>query len=104
MEYVIIFALVASHISLSSKIDKLINMQKKESKKYFSSLNELIGKKISIETDDDSSDTFGYEKEGILKEFDDRWIVLETTDKKDKKNLFYYRLSNVTSIDIVKND
>lgn len=104
MEYIIIFVIVASHISLSSKIDKLINMRKKESKKNVSSLKELVGKKISIETDDQLSVVYGFETKGILKEFDNKWIVLETINKKDKRELYYYRINSITSIDIINND
>lgn len=104
MEYIIIFVIVASHISLSSKIDKLINMRKKESKKNVSSLKELVGKKISIETDEMLSVVYGCETKGILKEFDNKWIVLETINKKDKRELYYYRINSITSIDIINND
>lgn len=102
MEFVIILAIVGAYLGLSSKLDKLINKQMKHSKNKFPSLNELIGKTISIETTDELDFVFGSETKGILKEFNHQWIVIETTNKKNKKELYYYRLNNITSINVIE--
>lgn len=45
---------------------------------------------------------FGSETKGILKQFNDEWIVIETINKKSKKEQYYYKLNNIVSIDIVE--
>lgn len=98
MNFVIIMSILCVYLSLSSKLDKLINNQVKDSKNTFPSLKELIGKKISIETSDQLDLIFGSVTTGILKEYNDKWLVLESTNKKE---LYYYRLNNIISIDII---
>ena len=104
MEWVIILSLVAAYSSLSAKLDKIIDNQNetKKSKKMFHSLNELIGKNISIETSDELDLTLESETKGILRDFNDKWIIIETINKKNKKELYYYRISNIVSIDIIE--
>lgn len=102
MEFVIIMAIVGTYLSLSSKLDKLINNQIKDNKNRFPSLNELIGKNISVEMSNESELIFGSKTKGILREFNDTWLGIETTDKKDKKELYYYRLNDIVSIDIIE--
>ena len=101
MEYVIILAIVGAYLSLSSRLDKIIN-QTKDNKKKFPSLNELIDKNISIETRDQLDLVFGSKTKGILKEFNEKWIVIEVMNKENKKELFYYRLNNIVSIDVIE--
>lgn len=99
MNFVIIMSILCVYLSLSSKLDKLINNQAKDSKNTFPSLKELIGKKISIETSDQLDLIFeSATTTGILKEYNDKWLVLESTNKKE---LYYYRLNNIISIDII---
>lgn len=100
MEFLIFITIIISYCSLSSKISSLIDNCKKE-KKYFPSLSELVGKKIKIETIDEVEYSYDYKTTGILIEFDDKWIVLESHDKKNRTIMYYYKLSNVTSINII---
>lgn len=102
MEWVIVFVIVVIYCSLSSKLNKIINKQTLYTKKEFPSLKKLIGKTISIETNDESNLVFGSETKGILKQFNDEWIVIETINKKSKKEQYYYKLNNIVSIDIVE--
>lgn len=102
MEFVIILAILGGYFSLSSRLDKLINNQTKDFKNKFPSLNELIGKNINIETNDQLDLVFGSATKGILKEFNEKWIVIEVMSKKNKKELFYYRLNNIVSIDVIE--
>lgn len=99
--WIIILAIVGAYCSLSSKLDKIINKQFKENKNKFPSLKELVGKKINIETSDQLELVFGSVTEGILKSFNDTWIVIETINKKNKKEQYYYRLNKIVSINLV---
>lgn len=100
MEYVLFMAVVVAYLSLSSKIDKLKNnIQDKKLKHDFLPLKDLIGKNIEIEIDEI---VFSGNPKGILKEYNDTWLVLESYNKKNKKELYYYRISNITSINIIE--
>lgn len=100
MEYVLFIAVVVAYLSLSSKIDELKNnMPNKNSKHNFLPLKDLIGKNIEIEIDEI---VFSGNPKGILKEYNDTWLVLESYNKKNKKELYYYRISNITSINIIE--
>lgn len=99
MEWVIAFLIVVIYCSLSFKLDKIIKKQTQYTKKEFPSLKKLIGKNISIKTNDESSLVFGNETKGILKHFNDEWIVIETINKKEQ---YYYKLNNIASIDVVE--
>lgn len=100
MEYVLLMAVVVAYLSLSSKIDKLKNnISDKNSKHNFPSLKDLVGKNIEIEIDE--LVLIGNPK-GILKEYNDTWLVLESYNRKNKKELYYYRISNITSINIIE--
>lgn len=100
MEFSILLAVIVCYFSLSSKISKITNNMLVRKNKNFPSLKELIGKNIELETDD-YFDTYGYQTKGILKKYNDTWIVLEVVNKKNKKELYYYRLNNIISINIV---
>lgn len=102
MEFLIIMVVAVAYGSLSSKLDKILNKQDKDNKKKFPSLQKLIGKNISIETSNELDLVFGSETKGILKEFNDIWLVIETTNKKNKKEEWYYRLNNIVSIDLIE--
>lgn len=101
MEYVLLMAIIVAYLSLSSKIDKLKNsVQDKNTKHNFPSLKDLVGKNIEIEVDNEIF--LNGNPTGILKEYNDTWLVLETYNKKNKKELYYYRLNNITSINIIE--
>jgi len=44
---------------------------------------------------------FGEEQKGILKEFNDAWLILESNGKKGKE-ITYYRLNNIKGVVEVK--
>lgn len=95
MEWILLLAIGISYYSLSEKIKK-ISIQHAKNKKEFPSLKNLLNKNIEVEIINNLSKT------GILKKYDDIWIVIETKDNKNGLNLNYYRLSNVLSINIIK--
>ncbi|MCI8778591.1 MAG: hypothetical protein HFI87_05525 [Bacilli bacterium] len=101
MEYVLLITIIVAYLSLSSKIDKLKNnIQDKKLKHDFPSLKDLIGKNIAIEVDEEAF--FNSNPIGILKEYNDTWLVLESYNKKNQKELYYYRLNNIISINIIE--
>lgn len=101
MEYLTLIALVMVYSSLSSKISRITNNMSVKRNKKFPSLKELVGKNIELETDDYYDYTFNLKTKGILKEYNDTWIVIESLNKKDEKELYYYRLNNIKSINII---
>lgn len=109
MEYLILFAIIIAYSSLSSKISRIMyNMPNMDNmsnsnKKRFPSLKELVGKNIEIETDEYLELSYGYSTKGLLKEYNDTWLVIESRDKKDRKELYYYRIKNITSINVIDN-
>lgn len=74
----------------------------KKEKAGFPSLKELTGKRVELTLDDDVALLYGYETEGILKEYNGAWLVLETCVQEDKKELYYYRINNISSINILE--
>ena len=103
MEYLILFAIIIAYSSLSSKISKIMTSMTTNNKKRFPSLKELVGKNIEIETDEYLELSYGYSTKGLLKEYNDTWLVIESRDKKDRKELYYYRIKNITSINVIDN-
>ncbi len=103
MEYLILFAIIIVYSSLSSKISKIMTSMTTNNKKRFPSLKELVGKNIEIETDEYLELSYGYSTKGLLKEYNDTWLVIESRDKKDRKELYYYRIKNITSINVIDN-
>lgn len=101
MEYLTLIALVMVYSSLSSKISRITNNMSVKKNKKFPSLKELVGKNIELETDDYYDYTFNLKTKGILKEYNDTWIVIETLNKKEEKELYYYRVNNIKSINII---
>lgn len=98
MEYVLFLAIIISYSSLAEKISKISDATTTKKSKKFPSLKELIGKTVKLTVEEDKPPIFS--KMGILKAYDEKWLVIETEDKKNKKELLYYRIKNVTSIDI----
>ena len=97
MEWFILLVVIMAYFDLNSNIKKILNNQNKNNKKEFSLLKKLIGKQIQIESDDEYVLVFGTSQKGILKEFNDVWIVLETEGKKGKE-LIYYRLNSIKGV------
>ncbi len=103
MEFLIFMAIMIAYSSLSSKLDKMMNLMPNnpKKKKNFPSLNEIKGKYIEMNTTDELNLLVNGNTKGILKDYNDTWIVLEMTGKKNQKELYYYRLTNITSIDVI---
>ena len=98
MNWFIFFVIIVAYYDLNSNIKKILNNQKKNNKKDFSILKNLINKEIQIEFDNEN---IGPSKKGVLKEFNDVWIVLQEENKKNTE-LNYYKLINVQSISEIK--
>lgn len=101
MECLTLIALVMVYSSLSAKISRITNNMSVRKNKKFPSLKELVGKNVELETDDYYEYTFNSKTKGILKEYNDTWIVIEALNKKNEKELYYYRLNNIKSINII---
>ncbi len=103
MEFLIIIAMIGLYSSLSSRIDRIVentNKTKFGKGKDFPSLQELVGKNIELETNDPMAYICGNKINGILKDYNDTWIIIEITKKK-KIEVYYYRLSGIKSISII---
>lgn len=98
MNWFIFFVIIVAYYDLNSNIKKILNNQNKNNKKDFSILKNLINKEIQIEFDNEN---IGPSKKGVLKEFNDVWIVLQEENKKNTE-LNYYKLINVQSISEIK--
>lgn len=95
----LVFAL--GYFDLKKDIKKMLTYQSKTEKKDFTLLEKLKGKEIQIEVDNDDIISFDNTRKGILKDFNDIWLILETEDKKGKKTL-YYRMINIKGVVEVK--
>ena len=95
----LVFAL--GYFDLKKDIKKILTYQSKTEKKDFTLLEKLKGKEIQIEVDNDDIISFDNTRKGILKDFNDTWLILETEDKKGKKTL-YYRMINIKGVVEVK--
>lgn len=96
MEWVILLTIVFGYSSLSEKIKKLSDKVSK-TKKTFSSLKSLVGKNVEIEDDGHYYET---ETKGTLKYYDETWIAIESKNKKNQTEVNYFRIANVSSINI----
>ena len=99
MELIMILLIFIGYFSISSKLDKIILKQDNKNKEIFNSFNELVGKNIKIEFSDEDNLIFGSVASGKLREYNDKWIVLENVNKKGIIELFYYRINNIVSIE-----
>ena len=72
---------IVGYSSISSKLDKIMNNMSTNKKKKFSSLQELIGKNIKLETDNQLELAYNCKTEGILKEYNDKFLLLEVDGK-----------------------
>ena len=100
MEWFILLVVIIGYCDLNSNIKKILNNQNKNNKKELSLLKKLIGKKIEIESDEYVL-VFGTSQKGILKEFNEEWLVLESEGKKGKE-LIYYRLNNIKGVEEIE--
>ena len=99
--WLIYLIVLLTYFDLKSVLKKILNNQSKNSKKDFSLLEKLKDKEIQIEIDDEDINVFGTNKKGVLKDFNDVWLVLESVSKKGKE-LVYYRVSNIKGVVEVK--
>ena len=99
--WLIYLVVLLTYFDLKSVLKKILNNQSKNSKKDFSLLENLKNKEIQIEIDDEDINVFDANKKGILKDFNDVWLILESTSKKGKE-LIYYRVSNIKGVVEVK--
>lgn len=102
MDYAfVILLMVLAYFDIKSNLKKILNNQSKDIKKDFSLLEKLKGKEIQIEVDDDDLMSFIQKPKGILKDFNDTWLILEKNTKKGKE-LIYYRIINIQGVVEVK--
>lgn len=99
--WVVFLVVLLTYFDIKSTLKKIINNQSKDNKKDFSLLEKLKNKEIKIETDDDDILSFGASQKGILKDFNNEWLILEQKTKKGKE-LIYYRIVNIKGIVEVK--
>ena len=99
--WLIYLIVLLTYFDLKSVLKKILNNQSKNSKKDFSLLEKLKDKEIKKEIDDEDINVFGTNKKGVLKDFNDVWLVLESVSKKGKE-LVYYRVSNIKGVVEVK--
>lgn len=102
--WLILFVVVMIYLDDSSKLKKILkilNEQSKDDKKDFSFLEKLKGKEIEIESDEEELLYFGEEQKGILKDFNNTWLILESNSKKGKE-ITYYRINNIKEVVEVK--
>lgn len=101
MDYVILMAVLITYTCLSSKINNITSNSSLKNKKSFPSLKELIGKNIELDIDDYIDIIDGKNPMGVLIDYNDAWIIMETKDKKNKNELLYFRLNNISSINVI---
>lgn len=99
--WVIFLLIMLTYFDIKSSLKKIQNNQNKDIKKDFSLLEKLKSKEIQIEVDDDDLISFTQQQKGILKDFNETWIILEKNTKKGKE-LIYYRISNIQGVVEVK--
>ena len=99
--WLIYLIVLLTYFDLKTALKKILNNQSKQGKKDFSLLEKLKDKEIEIEIDDEYISVFGTNRKGILKDFNDVWLVLESTSKKGKE-LVYHRVSNIKGVVEVK--
>ena len=99
--WLIYLVVLLVYFDLKSVLKKILNNQSKNNKRDFSLLENLKNKEIQIEIDDEDISVFDTNKKGILKYFNDVWLIVESTSKKGKE-LIYYRVSNIKGVVEVK--
>ena len=99
--WVIFLAVMLTYFDLKSDLKKILTYQSKNDKKDFTLLGKLKGKEVQIEVDNDDIISFTNSQKGILKDFNDAWLILETKDKKGTKEI-YYRMINIKGVQEIK--
>lgn len=99
--WVIFLLVMLTYFDIKSSLKKILNNQIKDTKKDFSLLEKLKGKEVQIEVEDDDLVSFTHQQKGILKDFNDTWLILEKNTKKGKE-LNYYRIINIQGVVEVK--
>ena len=94
------FMVIIAYFDIKATLKRIMNSQNKD-QKDFSLLEKLKGKEVKIETADDNIDVFDRTKKGILKDFNDKWLILEKTTK-DQKEEIYYRISGIKGVIEIK--
>ena len=97
----ILFLIVLAYLDINSKIKKILGNQTKDTKRDFSMLENLKGKEVQIEVNNDDIFAFDNSQKGILKDFNNVWFILEKKTKKGKE-LIYYRIADINGISEVK--
>lgn len=77
--------MIIGYIDISYKLKKILNNQNKDNKKDYSEFLMMNGKLVEVEFDEDI-----FNVKGILKDFNDTWIILE-----NDKELNYYRINSI---------
>lgn len=95
--WVIFLVVLLTYFDIKSTLKKILNNQNKNTKKDFSLLEKLKEKEVQIETDNEDINMFETIRKGILKDFNDVWLILEISTKKGKE-LMYYRISSIKGV------
>lgn len=77
--------MIIGYIDISYKLKKILNNQNKDNKKDYSEFLMMKGKLV-----EDVIDENIFNVKGILKDFNDTWIILE-----NDKELNYYRINSI---------
>lgn len=88
---------IIGYIDISYKLKKILNNQNKDNKKDYSEFEKLKGGIVELESNDEDIFDFGVNPRGILKDFNDTWIILE-----NDKELNYYRINSIKGMLEVK--
>lgn len=99
--WIILLILIIAYFDLKSDLKKVLNFLSKNSKKDLSLLDKLKGKEVELEVDNDDITSFTSTRKGILKDYNDIWLILETNDSKGKKTL-YFKMINIKGVVEVK--
>lgn len=108
MEWFFFIVLLLSILSVSSKVDKLNKIDTNNSKKEIGKFNlkDYLNKEVCIHIDNDDVTNSHllssiYNVVGIIKEFDNEWLLFEYKDGNRLYNQ-YLRISDITSINEMK--
>ena len=99
--WVVFLVVLLTYFDIKSTLKKILNNQNKNTKKDFSLLEKLKEKEVQIEIDNEDINMFETIRKGILKDFNDVWLILEINTKKGKE-LMYYRISSIKGVVEIK--
>ena len=100
--WVIFLIVFLAYFDIKATLRKILNTQTKNTKKDFSLLEKLKEKEVQIETDNEDINMLETTRKGILKDFNDVWLILEINTKK-RKELMYYRIKDIKGVVEIKN-